>query len=81
MLDSTATCSGDQSEGVANGIGKDFTSPPVDTLNVNSLSMEIAPATGTRGIDFHNVRGGNVSVHSGTALDSVTSTAALLWTR
>jgi len=66
-----ATATGDQSNGIASGIDKDFLSPPVNTLNVNALSGEIEPATGTRGIDFRNRRGGNVNVHSGAAADSV----------
>jgi hypothetical protein len=66
-----ATATGDQSNGIASGIDKDFLSPPVNTLNVNALSGEIEPATGTRGIDFRNRRGGNVNVHSGAAADPV----------
>ena len=66
-----ATATGDQSDGIASGIDKDFLSPPVNTLNVNALSREIEPATGTRGIDFRNRQGGNVNVHSGAVADPV----------
>jgi len=66
-----ATATGDQSNGIASGIDKEFLSPPVNTLNVNALSGEIEPATGTRGIDFRNRQGGNVNVHSGAAADPV----------
>src|ERR1700722_4047896 len=36
-----ATCTGNQSAGVASGV--DFTTPPVTTLNVNNLTQAITP--------------------------------------
>jgi len=51
-----ATCQGDQSDGITNQGGTpDFTSPPVDTLNVNNLTANIAPASGVDGINFTSV--------------------------
>src|ERR1700690_2478633 len=44
-----ATCTGNQSAGIASGI--DFNAPPVTTLNVNNLTQAITPASGTSGIN------------------------------
>ncbi|WFU81284.1 autotransporter domain-containing protein [Bradyrhizobium sp. CIAT3101] len=56
----TASCTGDQSGGIG---AADFNQATVDTLNVNSLTTKITPATGTSGIDFE--RGsGDVTINS-----------------
>ena len=47
----TATCTGDQSDGIASGI--DFPAT-YTTLNVNNLTTNIAPASGVDGIYFRN---------------------------
>ncbi len=48
-----ATCQGNQSAGITNQGGTpDFTTPPVDTLNVNTLNQAIAPGTGVDGVEF-----------------------------
>jgi len=48
---SIATCSGDQSNGIASGT--DFTSPPIDTLDVNNLDATgITPVADVDGINF-----------------------------
>ena len=58
----TVTCTGDQSDGIASGV--DFLAPPTSTLNVNNLTEDIAPATGTAGIYFSSL--GNVTINSDT---------------
>src|SRR5665213_4177515 len=55
-----ATCSGNQSAGIASGT--DFTAPPVTTLNVNNLNQAIAPPGTTSGIVFSSA--GAVTVNS-----------------
>jgi len=45
---STATFTGDQSNGIASGV--DFSVPPVWTVRVNSLTDDIMPAAGVSGI-------------------------------
>src|SRR5205085_7974945 len=60
---STATAQGNQSSGVASGT--DFATPPVNTLNVNSLSGAIQPGAGTPGISFQNGAGADVNINSG----------------
>jgi len=64
-----ATCSGDQSAGIASGI--DFTAPPVTTLNVNNLTKAITPASGTSGISFTS--GGAISITSDTGAFGITT--------
>ncbi|ODA66240.1 Autotransporter beta-domain protein [Methyloligella halotolerans] len=49
---SVTTCTGNQSDGITNGPGGDFTTPPTTTLRVNRLTQDIAPASGTSGIEF-----------------------------
>jgi len=68
VVGNTATANGDQSAGVASGV--DFQTPPVETLNVNTLPNDediqpIDPAPGKEGIYFFNSGGGNVTVNSG----------------
>ena len=46
----TASCEGDQSDGVA--VGSDFTSPPVDTLVVGNITNVIMPTNGQAGVLF-----------------------------
>jgi hypothetical protein len=57
-----ATCSGDQSAGIASGT--DFAVPLVTTLNVNNLTTAITPASGTRGISFTST--GAITISSDT---------------
>ena len=64
------TCTGDQSEGIASD--DDFSSPPVTTLHVNSLSPPIIePADGVSGISFSNTSGENVIINSGISEETV----------
>ena len=63
------TCTDNQSQGVASGIGFDFLTPPATTLYVNSLSGPIQPTSGKEGISFLNGTGSGVLVYSGTSQD------------
>ncbi|MEM8837775.1 MAG: autotransporter domain-containing protein [Pseudomonadota bacterium] len=64
----TATCTGDQSDGIA--VGFDFFSPPVTTLNVNTLDPTgITPPTGISGVDFIAANPDVLAV----SIDSITS--------
>ncbi|MCH9807997.1 MAG: autotransporter domain-containing protein [Alphaproteobacteria bacterium] len=56
----TATCTGDLSNGVT------ATGPAIDTLNVNSLTGNIAPMAGTDAITFDVPANGNITVNSNT---------------
>ncbi|MCP3370526.1 autotransporter domain-containing protein [Bradyrhizobium cajani] len=66
-----ATCSGDQSAGIA--AGTDFPVPAVTTLNVNNLTTAIAPASGTRGISFSSTTT-DVTIGSDTGAFGITTT-------
>ncbi|MDE5457355.1 autotransporter domain-containing protein [Bradyrhizobium sp. CSA112] len=68
----TASCTGDQSAGIG---AADFDQTVVDTLNVNSLTTNIAPAAGTSGIDFERPTGA-VTINSDIAPHSITVTGA-----
>ncbi|MEM9677216.1 MAG: autotransporter domain-containing protein [Pseudomonadota bacterium] len=62
----TATCSGDQSDGIASGT--DFSAPPVDTLDISNLTPAgIAPAAGTDGVNFTSAGDSDVTVNSDTS--------------
>src|ERR1700722_8205564 len=67
------TCSGNQSAGIASGT--DFTFPPVTTLNVNSLTTAIAPASGTNGIIFTSA--GAVTINSNTGTFGINTSNAI----
>ena len=68
-----ATCTGNNAAGISNGGGApDFTSPPVTTLDVNSLTTAIAPAAGTNGITFTSA--GAVNVNSDTGAFGISTT-------
>jgi uncharacterized protein with beta-barrel porin domain len=67
-----ATCSGNQSAGIASGT--DFTAPPITTLNVNSLTTAITPASGTGGISFTSV--GAITITSNTGAFGITTSNA-----
>jgi len=56
----TATCQGNQSAGVSSNT--DFNPAVVNTLNVNALTTDIAPASGVDGIYFHRTGAGNAIV-------------------
>jgi uncharacterized protein with beta-barrel porin domain len=62
------TCTGDQHNGVV------AAGPPVTTLNVNSLTTAIAPASGTDGIKFTS--GGAVTISSDTGAFGITTAGA-----
>ena len=67
-IDSTGTietCIGDQHTGVT------ALSPPVTTLNVNSLTTAITPASGTNGITFTSA--GAVTINSDTGAFGITT--------
>ena len=59
---STATCTGNQSDGIEGGT--DFDETIVSTLKVNSLDRDIAPAAGVDGISFF--RFGSLTINSNT---------------
>ena len=63
-----ATCQGDQSDGISSAGGTpDFNPANVETLNVNTGSTDIAPASGVDGIYFHRTGAGNdVIINSNT---------------
>jgi hypothetical protein len=73
----TATCTGDQSDGIGNGV--DFLSPPVSTLEVNLLTTTIAPTIpAANGIRFQNAYGYHLLINAGSADDliAIDTTAA-----
>lgn len=69
----TATCQGDQSGGITSAGGTpDFDPATVNTLNVNSLTTNIAPTSGTHGIYFHRSGAYNsVTINSTTSPFSI----------
>jgi len=69
-----ATCSGDQSAGIASGT--DFAVPAVTTLNVNNLTTAITPASGTSGISFISSDAITITSDTGTFGISTTGPAA-----
>jgi len=78
---SSITCSGNQSGGIATGRtlltnGSTLLSPPVTTLNVNTLAGAIAPVSGSPGIYFHNEAGSALSVNAGTTLTPISITVS-----
>jgi uncharacterized protein with beta-barrel porin domain len=62
------TCTGDQSAGVS------ASPPPITTLNVNSLTTAIAPASGTVGINFTSA--GAITINSNTGAFGITTANA-----
>ena len=69
----TATCQGNQSGGIASGV--DFDPVVVDTLNVNSLTTNIAPPADTSGIYFSRSGPGNtITINSDTSPHSISVT-------
>lgn len=62
-----ATCTGDVSAGVQ-------ANAPLTTLNVNSLTQNIAPAAGTNGIEFDVTADQNISVNSNTGPFQIVTT-------
>ena len=64
-----ATCSGDQSAGIASGT--DFTVPTVSALIVNNLTKAITPASGTSGISFTSA--GAITLTSDTGAFGITT--------
>ena len=69
----TATCTGDQSAGIASGV--DFPAS-YTTLNVNSLTQNIAPAPGTSGIGFQGSTNVNITSNTNPFSISVTGSGA-----
>ncbi len=69
-----ATCQGDQSDGLTSqGGGPDFNTPAVTTLNVNSLTANVAPGVaGVDGIEFNST--GSVTINSDTGAFAITTT-------
>src|ERR1700677_3415919 len=63
---STETFQSNQSSGVT------VSSPPILTINVNSLNQAIAPGAGTNGINVSNGSAGNVTINSGSAGGTIT---------
>jgi len=66
------TCTGNQSAGIASGT--DFIVPPIDTLNVNTLTQAIAPATTVNGINFQRNDGLGITVNVDTGAFGITTT-------
>lgn len=69
----TATCQGNQSNGIASGA--DFNPAVVDTLNVNSLTTDIAPAAGVNGILFFS--SGDITIVSNTGPYAISVTGGV----
>ncbi len=68
----TVTCTGDQSGGISSVT--DFNPATVDTLNVNSLTTNIAPAAGTAGILFFRYGASDtVTINSNIAPHSISA--------
>ncbi len=68
-----ATCTGDQSGGIASGV--DFNPAAVDTLVVNSLAADIAPPANTSGIYFSRSGAGNtITIDSNISPHSISVT-------
>ncbi len=69
----TATCEGDQSDGIASGT--DFIAADVETLIVNNLDQNIAPAVNVDGIRFVRVGAGNgINIYSDTGVYDIVTT-------
>jgi len=68
-----ATCTGDQSSGIASGI--DFDTPPVSTLNVHDLDTGIT-TQGQAAISFINNTGSSVNLNSGNEQNTVDITTS-----
>ncbi|MDP3538549.1 MAG: hypothetical protein Q8S26_07570 [Azonexus sp.] len=78
---SSVVCSGNQSGGVATGRtlltdGSTLQSPPVTTINVNSLNATVAPGSGLPGIYLHNEAGNAVAINAGASLVPISITAS-----
>jgi len=72
-LGATATCQGNQSGGIHSGA--DFNPATVDTLNVNSLTTNIAPPANTSGIYFGRINPGDtITINSDTTPHSISVT-------
>ena len=74
------TFTGDQSGGIASGVH--FSSPPIYTVNVHSLTTDIAPAAGVSGIRIlsqgaNGANGGNSGVGDGGDGGAVASGVSL----
>ena len=67
-MGNTVTCTGDQSAGAF------FGGPPIDTLNVNSLTADITPASGTPGVRM--VSTGDITVNSNPGAFKIITTGA-----
>lgn len=63
------TAQGNQTNGILSG--RDFNSPPVQVLNVNTLTDAIRPGSGSAGIGFTNTVGGNVAINAGDAAGNI----------
>jgi len=70
----TGTAQGNQTNGILSG--RDFDSPPVQTLNVNMLSGAIRPQSGSTGIGFTNTRGGNITINAGDTSSNIVITTS-----
>ena len=68
----TVTCTGDQSAGITSA---NFDTTVVDTLNVNTLTTNIAPPAGTDGIYFYRKdAGATITINSDTTPHSISVT-------
>ncbi len=65
----TATCSGDQSDGISNS--SDFPAPEIDTLVINNLTSNIE--TDDDGVRFNIFRNGDININSDTGEYSIIS--------
>ena len=67
IVGTTVTCTGNVSAGIA-------TAAPYTVLNVNTLTANIAPASGVDGINFTSL--GNVAINSNTGAFAIVTTGA-----
>lgn len=77
---SSVLCNGNQSGGIATGRtllidGSTLQSPPVTTIDVNTLNAAVAPGSGLPGIYLHNEAGNAVTINAGTSLAPISITA------
>jgi hypothetical protein len=70
----TATAQGNQTNGILSG--RDFDSPPVQILNINTLSGAIRPQSGSTAIGFTNTTGGNITLNAGDTSTNIVITTS-----
>jgi len=72
ITENIALCQGFHADGIENtSASPEFTTPPVDTLNVNNLTANIAPQPNVRGIEFTNTDPGEININVDTGNFSI----------